>query len=24
LQAAMALVRQMDADRPLSFTNFRD
>ncbi|MDQ7003724.1 MAG: YajQ family cyclic di-GMP-binding protein [Ghiorsea sp.] len=24
LQAAMALIRQMDADRPLSFTNFRD
>ncbi len=24
LQAAMALVRQMDADRPLHFTNFRD
>ncbi|HID36815.1 MAG TPA: YajQ family cyclic di-GMP-binding protein [Ghiorsea sp.] len=24
LQAVMALVRQMDADRPLHFTNFRD
>lgn len=24
LQAAMAVVRQMDADRPLSFGNFRD
>jgi len=24
LQAAMALVRAMDADRPLNFTNFRD
>jgi len=24
LQAAMALVRSMDADRPLNFTNFRD
>ena len=24
LQAAMALVREMDADRPLNFTNFRD
>ncbi|OIP99244.1 MAG: YajQ family cyclic di-GMP-binding protein [Zetaproteobacteria bacterium CG2_30_46_52] len=24
LQAAMALIRGMDADRPLSFTNFRD
>lgn len=24
LQAAMALIRPMDADRPLSFTNFRD
>ena len=24
LQAVMALVRGMDADRPLSFTNFRD
>jgi uncharacterized protein YajQ (UPF0234 family) len=24
LQAAMTLVRAMDADRPLSFTNFRD
>jgi uncharacterized protein YajQ (UPF0234 family) len=24
LQAVMALVRAMDADRPLSFTNFRD
>ncbi|MDX8387100.1 MAG: YajQ family cyclic di-GMP-binding protein [Ghiorsea sp.] len=24
LQAGMALVRTMDADRPLSFTNFRD
>jgi len=24
LQAAMALVRGMDADRPLNFTNFRD
>jgi uncharacterized protein YajQ (UPF0234 family) len=24
LQAVMALVRSMDADRPLSFTNFRD
>jgi len=24
LQQAMALVRSMDADRPLSFTNFRD
>ena len=24
LQAAMALVRAMDADRPLHFTNFRD
>jgi len=24
LQAAMALVREMDADRPLHFTNFRD
>lgn len=24
LQAAMALVRGIDADRPLSFTNFRD
>jgi len=24
LQAAMALVRQMEADRPLHFTNFRD
>ncbi len=24
LQAAMALVRQIDADRPLHFTNFRD
>jgi uncharacterized protein YajQ (UPF0234 family) len=24
LQAGMALVRSMDADRPLSFTNFRD
>ncbi len=24
LQAAMALIRSMDADRPLHFTNFRD
>jgi len=24
LQAVMALVRGMDTDRPLSFTNFRD
>ena len=24
LQAAMALIRQMNADRPLHFTNFRD
>jgi len=24
LQAAIALIRQMDADRPLSYTNFRD
>ncbi len=24
LQAVMALVREMEADRPLSFTNFRD
>jgi len=24
LQAVMALVRGMEADRPLSFTNFRD
>jgi len=24
LQAVMALIRSMDADRPLSFTNFRD
>jgi hypothetical protein len=24
LQAAMALIRGMDADRPLSYTNFRD
>ncbi|MDX8381010.1 MAG: YajQ family cyclic di-GMP-binding protein [Ghiorsea sp.] len=24
LQAAMALIRNMDADRPLNFTNFRD